>query len=443
MQTMKNKKDRVLIAPNDISGYYDKLLAGFQEIGISANFANFSALTTSYSSTSSSWVTVRRGQNLLAKAAQHKNPRTIRFRFYTLRTQMYMLLTLIHSLTRIDTYIFVYGRSFLPRNIDLLLLQILGKKVISIIGHGNEARPPYLSYNGVSADSEELVPSLINNMNRATHSMKKKLARIEKYSTYVVGSSCTCQLLTKNFIEMAALRQPISLAAIPIKPVKNDSSITILHSPSDPIVKGSLVFQGIIKAIQDDYPSHDIRYIEISGVSNAKVLEAISLADLVIDQLWSDSPMAMIGYEAASLGTPSLTFGAALSTLEHVDKQIGLPMFGYFSSNDAQEVIQEFIMNKNKRDQLANLQRSFVKEYATPRNVADNFARLIFDDIPISWIVEPNKCTYSGGSGISPELSLKQMSALYENFGIESLHWANAKLVLNEQVEATLDTEQT
>ena len=428
------RSERIMIAPNDIAGYYGKLEKGLSDLGYSVIFANFYAERSGYAFDHSSWKLVAKAQRSLAKSWNRNGTIAADLRLSTvLLYYFYSLLTLIYSLNRIDTYIFVYGRSFFPWNLDLPILRILGKKTISVIGHGSETRPPYLFYNGVSSASEEIDDALIKDMYRTTQSMKNQIARIEKYSTYIVGSSVTCQLLTKNFIEMYALRQPINLHVIQARTHELKNSITILHSPSDPIVKGSSVIRDIINNIQARYPNFKIEFVEISGVSNSEVIAAISKADLVIDQLWSDSPMAMIGYESASLGTPSLTFGAALSTFKKIDEKIPLPIFGYFSSDEAQSVILDFILNKHKRDELATLQSGFVKEYATIRNVAENFARIIDNDIPQTWIANPNECLYFGGGGIPAEVSLKQMNALAKRYGIDSLNWINAKKVLKEQ----------
>jgi hypothetical protein len=414
-----SKATRVLIAPSDISGFYEKLVKGLQEIGLDAHFANFNALVTNYTVGGSRWFFVRRGQNLLLRASLHRNPRTIRFRFFTLRTQIYMFLTLLSSLFRVDTYIFVYGRSFLPRNLDLLLLKLLKKQVISVIGHGNEARPTYLSFNGISNVEDVIAPEVIRSMYRRNLQMKKNLRRIEKYSTYSIASTCTSQLLTTEFIEMLALRQPI----IPIltnNPVSKESHIVrVLHCPSDPAVKGSYEFRKIMSDIQELVPQ--VEYVELTGVSNEEVLRVISEVDLVIDALWSDSPMAMIGYESASIGTPCITFGAALETLQKLNEQIPLPLFGYFDCSDAQKTILHFVTDPQARKDLAHLQGQYVNQFASLNHVAKNFSLVISGKAPKAWYVNPKDYCYVGGSGLPPEISIMQMTALKESYGIASL----------------------
>lgn len=430
MLTVKKAKVRVLIAPNDISGYYEKLVQGLENAGFNASFANFHGQTSSYAGEFSSWPTVKRAQSLLVRAALHKNSRTIKFKFFTFRVQLYMFLTFIYSLSRVDAYIFVYGRSFIPRNLDLILLKHFGKKVITVVGHGNEARPPYISYNGVEPGPHPIDPNLVNHMHRATIRMKRKLKRIEKYSTCVVGSSTTCQLLTKPFIDIAALRQPIELS-YPVKMAKSaETRVRVLHCPSDPIVKGSFEIKKIIEEVKKTNPAID--YIELSGVSNSEILEAISSVDLVIDQLWSDSPMSMIGYEAASLGKPSITFGAALPTLQSLDKRISLPIYGYFPLEKVREIILLFSTSSSEREKLAKLQREFVVQNASLDRVAENFANIIYDRVPQNWITDPLDCHYFGGSGLSPEVSVKQMSALSARFGVESFNCENAIHFLNQ-----------
>jgi hypothetical protein len=423
---------RIMIAPNDIAGFYGKLQKGLLELGYSVIFANFYAKQSGYQFDQSTWKLVTKSQVSLAKSRTRNNTSATGLHLSTiLLYYFYSLLTLIYSLRRIDTYIFVYGRSFLPWNLDLPILRILGKKTISVVGHGNEARPPYLSYNGISDDSEELSQSLVHNMYQLTQSMKKKLTRIEKHSTYVIGSSCTCQLMTKQFIDIAALRQPVAISESVKDSRERGNSVKILHSPSDPTVKGSLRLKKIIEELKDIHPN--IEFIEITGVSNSEVLDTISSVDLIIDQLWSDSPMTMIMYEAASLGKPSITFGAALPTLQLLDKQIPLPIYGYFPIEQIRETITLFATDKNERDKLAELQRKFVCQNATIEAVAENFDKIISDTIPNNWIVDPNDCEYTGGCGLPPEVSLKQMTAMSDHYGVASLQWVNASYILNKK----------
>jgi hypothetical protein len=234
--------------------------------------------------------------------------------------------------------------------------------------------------------------------------------------------------MTKQFIDIAAMRQPIAISgSVKVSRARGDS-VKILHSPSDPMVKGSLRLKRIIEEIRSIHPN--IEFIEITGVTNSEVLDMISSVDLVIDQLWSDSPMTMIMYEAASLGKPSITFGAALPTLQLLNKQIPLPIYGYFPIDQIREKITLFATDKNERDKLAELQGRFVRQNATLEAVAKNFDKVINDKIPNNWIIDPNHCEYTGGCGLPPEVSLKQMAAMSELYGVESLQWVNASNIL-------------
>ena len=50
----------------------------------------------------------------------------------------------INAIFKYDIFIFGFGQSLLRSNLDLPILKLFGKKIISNLCHGSEARPPYI-----------------------------------------------------------------------------------------------------------------------------------------------------------------------------------------------------------------------------------------------------------------------------------------------------------
>ena len=80
--------------------------------------------------------------------------------------------------------------------------------------------------------------------------------------------------------------------------IKTKKKFRILHAPSNPNFKGTEEIRDTIKCLKNE--NIDFEYIEITNASNEKVLAELNACDLVIDQLYSDTPMATLAAEAAS-----------------------------------------------------------------------------------------------------------------------------------------------
>ena len=79
-------------------------------------------------------------------------------------------------------------------------------------------------------------------------------------------------------------------------------------------IKGTEEIRQCIETIKDK--GYKINYREISGVLPSDVIAAISGADLIIDQLYSDIHAATFATESIKLGKPVLVFGYGKDVLD-------------------------------------------------------------------------------------------------------------------------------
>jgi hypothetical protein len=96
---------------------------------------------------------------------------------------------------------------------------------------------------------------------------------------------------------------PLDLRALPEAPAsRRPGPLRVLHAPSDQLVKGTAV---ISDAIETASKERVIEKVFLSGVPRAEVLDHIADADLVIDQLNSQTT-GVLALESMAIGRPVL-----------------------------------------------------------------------------------------------------------------------------------------
>lgn len=313
-----------------------------------------------------------------------------------------------------DVFIFAFGQSFLPHEIDLVILKLLKKRVICIIAHGTDARPAFM-------DGGRIMGHSLQDLANISKSQKRRIAFIEKHATVVVGAPTTSQFLSKKAINTFALGAPVSPVTAEWKnqgekDAKKDDHTHILHAPSAPAQKGTEIIRSTISALQDE--GYKIRYTELINLTNHEVIETIDSCDFVVDQMYSDAPMARLGAEAAFLKKPTIVAGYEfyLDT-PHEDTP---PSYGCHPDK-LREAIVDLITNPQKRDEIGHSAHRFVVKHWSPEAVGKQYIRLIEDDINEDFYFDPRDYKTIYGWGCDYNTLRETYSALVENYGIECL----------------------
>jgi hypothetical protein len=147
----------------------------------------------------------------------------------------------------------------------------------------------------------------------------------------------------------------------------------------------------------------DVEYVEISGQSNETVLEETRRCDFVVDQAFSDVPMAGFALEAAALGRP-----AVIGTLdaEQFNRWIpasDMPPVRACRPEALALAIEELVHDRTMREALGRRASDFVRHHRDAAAVAGRLARLATSDLPADWLVDPSEITYVMGCG-SPQV---------------------------------------
>ena len=316
-----------------------------------------------------------------------------------------------------DVFVFVAGKSFSKKHLDLYLLRVLKKRIVSFVAHGSEARPAFIdgAHWSIAQNTADPIREIFITFQR----QKRTLHRIEQRSDLVIAHPLTSQLLSNPSVASIyiGLPGPQSFDLPILEPTKGGTGIRILHVPSDRRAKGSDKIHEIIERIQLD--KTDLIYQELSGVTNSEVLARIAQSDIVVDQLYSDTQLAGVGVEAASLGVAVLVGSYGASELDQVIEQNALPPALVVQPKDFESELRHLIDDTKFRSVIAQRCQFFVCKHWSIENVSLRFLSAANGTFPSNWYFNPMDISYLYGSG-HEEADLKAIWKLgFERYGDE------------------------
>lgn len=421
---------RVFIGPHEIAGYYGNLASCLRQSGVNCDFVEFIPHSFKYSESEPSHFLVR-----WARYCNKKRGKTGRGLFvrvlYALPGEVLQLLYFPVALATYDTFIFGFGRSLLPLNADLPLLKLLRKRVVINMGHGSELRPPYIDGGYQSPDGRvQPTPTLLAKV--AVHH-KKKIRFIEKYSDVLIGAPfSSSQFSVRPFVNWFALGLP---AGVRLNEIGEDKGFEakeacatqlsskrkfrILHSPSHPALKGTEKIRRAIHVLRQK--GFEIDYVELTGRPNSEVITAIQRCDIVVDQVYSDTPMAGFAMEAAYFGKPVVVGGYGLAELRrHVREDMWPPSVTCLP-DDIDKAIEALLNCPEKMREVGRLAQVFLQNKWSSVEVSQRFRCLIENRIPADWFVKQETINYVYGVGQPLEVTRAHIRGVVEQFGVAGL----------------------
>ncbi len=183
-----------------------------------------------------------------------------------------------------------------------------------------------------------------------------------------------------------------------------------MHAPSKPGPKGTVVFRQIIESLRKK--GHQIEWIEIIGRPNREVIEAIQNCDFVVDELYSDMPLALFAVEAAFYGKPAVVGGYYAEHIGQVLSEQDVPPSLFCAPNSAEAAIEKMIVDPEYRLNLGARAKEFVRNRWSPKQVAGRVLKLIDGTYPREWMYDPSTIRYLEGCGHSAEQGRKTAGAV-------------------------------
>lgn len=425
---------RILLGLTEVSGFFARLKQGFDELGVEAVHVSLQPHRFSYSGKVQApprvvaWAQYTVAQRL--RAARSAAPGRA---FWLAAVIFTRLLLFAWALGRFDVFILGAGSSFFSFR-ELPLLRLLGKKVIYTL-HGTDSRPPYI--DGFFDPAQYGLPV------RATHASeidtprqraerfalayaaiarqrRRQVQTIERNTVAVLCGPSYSHFLTRPFVSFYAVGVPTSAVqgiSESRRPLQN-GQVRILHAPSELRGKGTHEIRSAIATLQAR--NLPIEYVEISDRPNAEVMAEIARCDMVIDQLYSDTPMASFAAEAGLLSKPAVVGGYySASVRGHVPAD-QIPPTAFCHPDKLADTVAALVTDPAARAQLGADAQRFVMERWDAKVVASRFLQIL-DGVPPAWLIYPHQVTYLHGAGLSESQASANVAALISLGGVEAL----------------------
>lgn len=386
---------RVLVGPLEVAGYYTRLAANLREAGADAVAVDLSGHPFRYDRGPRAPAMVRLAErSRRLSAAAHALPWLLRvpFRGLSLTTRVLLLLW---ALSRFDAFIFGFGQTFFSMR-ELPLLRRAGKKIIFVF-NGSDARPPYI-------DGALMPPSAgrpTSDCLYLTQRQKARIRRIEAFASAIVSQPAISHFFERPIADFYRMGMPwVEFPAASISP-SNEGPVRIVHSPSNPEVKGSARIRDEVAGLVGEGLALEL--IELRGRPNDEVRRQVAAADFVVDQIYSDAPMSAFATEAAVAGKASIVGGYAWETLQRIYPGETMPPVEQCRPEGLREAIRRLATDTAHRERLGQEARTFVTERWARREIGMRFLALIDGSLGLEYYFDPSNLDYVQGVGLEED----------------------------------------
>lgn len=372
----------------EIAGYFARLGTGFEALGIRTLYVDLSDHAFSYAEAPMAPFEVR-----AAIAAKRRlDERAAGRGFWKAVSIGARALLLARALLTCDAFIFGSGHTLFGRR-ELRLIRMLGKKVI-VVFFGSEVRPSYL--DGVETAAS--IPTR-DHFARLNHEKRRRIRQLERHATAIISHPPMSQFLRRPYVAWLE----IGIPTVPTEPRHREprDTVRILHAPSHAGAKGTHVIRGTVARLAESGAAID--YTELQSTTNARVREALSDADLVIDQLYADTPMAVLASEAASAGTAAIVGSLDWDTILADARPGSIPPTVRCAPESFEATLRELVESKAVRESVGREALEFVRTHWRPEQVAERYLALIQGRAPSRWLRRPSGVRYASGAGLSRE----------------------------------------
>jgi hypothetical protein len=286
---------------------------------------------------------------------------------------------LLRKLQSFDAIVYNHGETVSGSSIEPYLLKKFTNVRIVTVFHGSDVRPVYL--NGAMWGEKPLTNWALR---RITESQFRLVRRAEKTSDAVVTWAGNTHFFAKPLFLHEKLGFPIarsrsSVGSLPIESAKTPRSkrVRILHMPSKPSAKGSDEISRVVGRLIDRGLPIDFKLC--TGLPNTDALEEIQKADLVIDQIYSDSSCGVLAAEASLIGRPAIIASKDQDWLTNVlGEAAGATIF--IKPDELENIVERLVTRRDLRDRAANAGLEYVKENWNPENVAKGYLEILFGE---------------------------------------------------------------
>jgi hypothetical protein len=202
-----------------------------------------------------------------------------------------------YLLGKSSKFLYIWHTSFLfDRESEFRFLKKRNNKILCLFV-GDDIRSPKLTINYAKEHDIDIHASYTSlTINQDYEEKKKKIAQIaDKYSDVIFNAKIDQIAYLKNKQYGWPYIYDIEKFNKNTDKFKDIKKIKILHSPSNPISKGTQLVRSAIKKLKLE--KYNIEYIELINVSNETVLGHLKSSHIVLNQFYAFAP-GLFGIES-------------------------------------------------------------------------------------------------------------------------------------------------
>ena len=260
-----------------------------------------------------------------------------------------------------DLFIFIW-KTLLPDQRDLEIIKNQGKKIISVYV-GSDIR-----YAQAHEQEFNVNIKLWDNAYQGNLNKKMKMLRMgEYYSDLILSVPDQSGLALRPYNHLYLPFSPKEIT----HSIPDNQVLKVLHIPSNNSIKGSKVIIETIQELKNE--GIPLELTTLSGVSNKTVLEQLTKADVLVDELYLHGPGA--------LGLEAMSAGCAVATryLEKY-KEVFSPPVCHIDETSIYTNLKKLFTNREYRLKLSEKGRQFVEQNNDPGVIATNMINMVDSD---------------------------------------------------------------
>ena len=402
---MKSSGKRVFIGLHEIGGFYYNLHSGFMEAECRPRLVTLTRHPFGYAEAPCGWI-----DNLvrwwLRKACNIEGEQWPQFMPHWLSQAIGHSIVLLVALTH-DVFIFSCGVTFADAlgTEQIFWLKLFRRKV-AVIFHGSDSRAPWCDRTGYTEDGRPVSGSELLELIRTR---KAKVQRAHEIADVVMDWPLSGHFHTKRFLSRLTFGTPTNMVSIPASVQQESNSeapVRILHCPSDFGIKGTAEIRRVIQLLRQE--GWNMEFKELSGVTNHQVLDELTRCDFVIDQLFSDIPMASFAREAAILGKAAIVGGYAWDDLRQYLPREQWPPTLLCHPDGLEACLRKLLQEGSaKWHEIGRQAQEFVRVRWAPADCAERLLLSLYSPDQVNSWIDPKTCRYLWGCGLHALESLE------------------------------------
>jgi hypothetical protein len=337
-----------------------------------------------------------------------------------------------------DVFIFGFGTSFYPDYSDYKRIKESGKKLICVF-HGSDTRPPWMDGSIMAKDRGLTIDDCFT----LTKKTYQTVRLIEKYADKIVCNPASAQFFSKPIINWFAIGVPSKITYNKRKhksAAELQEKMLVLHSPSHPEAKGTPIIERAISELNSE--GYNIELIKITGQPNHVVLNYLQKVDLVIDQLYSDTPLAGFAAEAISYSVPVVVGGFYNKEYQDFNDLFDIPPVGFIDHEKLKDEIKSYVSHPDDYHERVRRTQDYLEQKWNPKSISERFVELIEEKYPKEWDFVPGSDGYIYGGGMTLERLIEVTDEMIKKFGMDSLHLTD-KTNLERNITKLINQQQT